>query len=99
MDSQLKNLISIVDTVNIAALAQASNPELFFIQKRNKIGEPLRLKTIIDDLTVQTLIDDREALKLRFNKSTIDFKMQDRGAITSFSIGVKLEDFIVVDQQ
>ena len=47
---------------------------------------------------MQTLNEDREALKLRFNKTNIDFKMQDRGAITNFAINVKLEDFMVIDQ-
>ena len=93
----MKNLINIVDTVNIAAMAQSVNPELFFIQKRNTIGQPLRILAVIDDLTVQTVCDHREVLKLRFDKSTVDFKMQDRGAITNFHINLKLHDFMIID--
>ena len=37
-------------------------------------------------------------MKMRLDKTAIDFRMQDRGLITNFAVGVKVHDLLVVDQ-
>jgi hypothetical protein len=98
MEGQVKNMLNVIDTVNVVAVSKIKDRELFFIAKRDNIGQSVQVTTYIDDLTIQALHEGREAVKLRFDKTSVEFKMQDRGSIANFAIGVKVHDFLIIDQ-
>ena len=97
IEAQVKNLLNVVDTLNVTLMDRVSEKELFFINKKNKIALSLQVELSIDDITLQAIIDDKEAFKLRIDQSSIEFHMQDRGKITNFFICAKLRDIMFID--
>ena len=75
MEAQIKNLLNIVDTVNVVNMARVEESELLFIAKKSHLGEPIELVAEIDDIAIQTLYEGKPFLKLRVEKTCIDFKM------------------------
>ena len=97
-EAQVKGLINLLDAAKVASVGKLSDKQLFFLRKRSNIGKALRILACIDDLTVQTIFDDKEAFKVRLDKSQVDIRMQDRGAVTNFAVDVRLHDMMLIDQ-
>jgi len=97
MEAQLKNLINVVDVANVVNVSRMAEAEIYFIGKRCRVSPALSIRMSIDDVTLQTLFNDRELLKVRLDKTQIDFKMQDRGAVGNFDVAVKISDFFIID--
>ena len=49
VESQVKNIINVVDTVNVVLASQIEQPETFFIGKREKVSAPLSVNLLIGD--------------------------------------------------
>ena len=97
IEGQVKNLLNVIDTFNVVSTSKIKDTELFFIAKRDKVCPSIQVTTIVDDLTIQALYGGIEAVKLRRDKTNIDFKMQDRGSLANFALSVKMHDFIIID--
>lgn len=90
--------MNMIDTINVVSAGKIEDRELFFIKKRQKVGNPLRIITHVDDFALQFLYKGKEAIKIRVDRTSVDLKLQERGQVSNIAIGVKLHDFIIVDQ-
>ena len=53
MEAQIKNLLNIVDTVNVVNLARVGEEsELLFIAKKSHLGDPIELLVEVDDIAL-----------------------------------------------
>ena len=52
IESQVKNLLNVVDTLNVTLMDRVSEKELFFINKKNRIAPSLQVELSIDDITL-----------------------------------------------
>ena len=75
MEAQIKNLLNIVDTVNVVNLARVEESELLFIAKKSHLGDPIELMAEVDDIAIQTLYEGKPLLKLRVEKTCVEFRM------------------------
>ena len=52
IEAQVKNLLNVVDTLNVTLMDRVSEKELFFINKKNRIAPSLQVELSIDDITL-----------------------------------------------
>ena len=84
-------MLNVIDTVNVVNMANVEDNELLFIAKKSRLSDPIELSAEVADIVIQALYDGKPALKLRLDYTSVDFRMQDRGLLTNFSISVKLQ--------